>query len=122
VRLSSASVEMMFLRGGWSGQEQLHTHSNGKAIAKHSQRYRHSSGRGVDENDVHFSIVRELDVLRMEHPVRFWSGSELVLDEPHDPACGDGSADEEGEAEGAKANHHAWFGALGDAEDHRGKE
>jgi hypothetical protein len=45
-----------------------------------------------------------------------------VFDEPHDPACDDGTADEEGETEGAEANHHAGFGALGDAEDDRGEE
>ena len=45
-----------------------------------------------------------------------------VFDEPHDPACDDGAADEEGEAEGAEANHHARVGALGDAEDDRGEE
>jgi hypothetical protein len=45
-----------------------------------------------------------------------------VLDEPHDPACGDGAADEEDEAEGSEADHHARVGALGDAEDDRGEE
>jgi len=45
-----------------------------------------------------------------------------VLDEPHDPACGDGTTDEEGETEGAEADHHAGFGALSDAEDYRGEE
>jgi len=53
--------------------------------------------------------------------LRFWLGG-LVLDEPHDPACRDGAADEEGEAEGAKADHHAGFGALSDAEDDGGEE
>ena len=46
----------------------------------------------------------------------------LVLDEPHEPACGDGSADKEDEAEGAEANHHFGLGALGDAEDDRCEE
>src|SRR5882762_3953008 len=46
----------------------------------------------------------------------------LVFDEPHDPACHDGAADEEGETEGAEADHHAGFSALGDAEDDRGEE
>src|SRR5580693_7801157 len=46
----------------------------------------------------------------------------LVFDEPHDPACHYGAADEESETEGAEANHHAGFGALGDAEDDRGEE
>jgi hypothetical protein len=45
-----------------------------------------------------------------------------VFDEPHDPACDDGAADEECEAEGSEADHHAGFGALGDAEDDRGEE
>jgi hypothetical protein len=45
-----------------------------------------------------------------------------VFDEPHDPACDDGAADEEGEAEGAEANHHAGFGALSDAEDYGSEE
>ena len=45
-----------------------------------------------------------------------------MLDGPHDPACGDGSADEEDEAEGSEADHHFGVGALGDAEDHGGKE
>src|ERR1700761_3767965 len=41
----------------------------------------------------------------------------LVLDEVHDPAGGDSAADEEGETEGSEADHHARFGALGNAED-----
>ena len=45
-----------------------------------------------------------------------------VLDEPHDPACHYRAAYEEGETEGAEANHHARFGALGNAEDDRGEE
>ncbi len=45
-----------------------------------------------------------------------------MLDEPHQPARGDGSADEEGEAEGAEAQHHRRLGALGDAEDDRREE
>jgi hypothetical protein len=49
-------------------------------------------------------------------------GRQLVFDEPHDPACDDGAADEENETEGAEANHHAGFGALGDTEDDRGEE
>ena len=49
-------------------------------------------------------------------------GGGLVLDEPHNPAGDDGATDEEDEAEGAEADHHAWFGALGDAEDDRSKE
>ena len=43
----------------------------------------------------------------------------LMLDEIHEPACGDDSADEKGEAEDAEADHHAGLGALGDAEDDR---
>ena len=49
-------------------------------------------------------------------------GTLLVLDEPHDPACGDGAADEEDEAEGSEADHHARVGSLGDAEYDRGEE
>ena len=45
-----------------------------------------------------------------------------MLDQPHDPAGRDGAANEEDEAEGSEADHHAWFGALGDAEDDRGEE
>ena len=56
--------------------------------------------------------------------LRFFGGAYvlLVFDEPHDPACDDGAADEEGEAEGSEADHHAGFGALGDAEDDRSEE
>ena len=42
----------------------------------------------------------------------------LVLDGPHRPTEDDDCADEEGEAEGAEANHHSGLGALRDAEDH----
>src|ERR1700744_4603823 len=45
-----------------------------------------------------------------------------VLDEPHDPACGDGAADEEDKAERSEADHHAGVGGLGDAEDNGGEE
>src|SRR6202012_2991333 len=37
-----------------------------------------------------------------------------VLDQPHDPAGRDGAANEEDEAEGSEADHHAGFRALGD--------
>jgi len=46
----------------------------------------------------------------------------LVLDEPHNPAGGDGATDEENEAERAEADHHAWVGTLCDTEDDRGEE
>ena len=68
--------------------------------------------------------VRTIPILRKK--VRGWASGVwvrwLVLDEPHDPTCSDGAADEEGEAEGAEADHHSRLGALGDAEDHRGEE
>ena len=61
--------------------------------------------------------------MRLQCQGRVWLRTDkLVFDEPHDPACDDGAADEEGETEGAEANHHAGFGALGDAEDDRGEE
>jgi hypothetical protein len=45
-----------------------------------------------------------------------------MFDEPHDPTGGDGADDEEAETIGSEADHHAGFGALGDAEDDRGEE
>src|SRR6202000_1364608 len=45
-----------------------------------------------------------------------------VLDQPHDPAGRDCATDEEDEAEGSEADHHARLRALGDAEDDRGEE
>ena len=47
---------------------------------------------------------------------------DLMLDEPHEPARGDGSTDKENEAEGAEAKHHFGLGALGDAEDDGSEE
>jgi hypothetical protein len=40
-----------------------------------------------------------------------------MLDQPHEPACRDGSADKQGKAEEAEADHHAGFGALRNSED-----
>jgi hypothetical protein len=53
---------------------------------------------------------------------RFDPREPLVFDHPHYPAGDDGSADKEGEAECAEADHHSRFGTLGDAEDDRGEE
>lgn len=41
----------------------------------------------------------------------------LVLDQPHNPARRDGTADEQGKAECAEADHHPWLRSLRDAED-----
>jgi len=46
----------------------------------------------------------------------------LALDDPHDPACDDGRADEHGEGVGAEADHHPGVRAHRDAEDGRDEE
>ena len=45
-----------------------------------------------------------------------------MLDQPHHPTRRDGATDEEGETEGAEADHHARLGALRDAEDDGSEE
>ncbi len=45
-----------------------------------------------------------------------------MLDEPHDPACGDGATYEQGKAECAEADHRPRLRSLRDPEDDGGKQ
>lgn len=45
-----------------------------------------------------------------------------MLDQPHQPAAQNRSANEQDKAESAKPDHHLWFGSLRDSEDNRCKQ
>jgi hypothetical protein len=56
-------------------------------------------------------------MLKIREDMGFGFHGLLALDQPHEPAGCDGSADEQDKAEGAEADHQARFRSLGDPED-----